>query len=260
VRSHLVRGKVRHRRNRPFVYALKHDVFYFALDLAELDVVTRRVRLVHRNRRGIFALRDADHWVPPSADLEASVQAHLRSEGFDPDGWRITMVTNLRMFGHVFNPATFYLCRNAAGEMAAILVEVHNTYGDRIIYTLRPDIHGTVHTASMPKEMYVSPFISMDSSYVLRVRDEADRLQIVINQSEHGEPTLQASLSLTRLPLTDANLVRMLVRYPLVTLKTIGMIHWHAFRLWRHGAKLHAHGAKLHAHGDAAQPMANTVR
>jgi DUF1365 family protein len=253
VRSHLVRGKVRHRRSRPFVYALEHDVFYVALDLSELDAVAQRLRLVSRNRRNLFAFRDADHWVPPAADLEASVQAHLRASGFAPEGWRITMVANLRMLGHVFNPATFYLCRDVAGELAAILVEVHNTYGDRIIYTLRPDRRGTVHSAGMPKEMYVSPFISMDSSYVLRVRDEADRLQIVINQSEHGEPLLQASLALTRLPLTDTNLLRMLVRYPLVTVKTIGMIHWHALRLWRRGAK-------FHGHGEANQPMAKGAR
>jgi DUF1365 family protein len=130
---------------------------------------------------------------------------------------------------------------------------VHNTFGDRIIYTLRPEASGTVHTAGMPKEMYVSPFISMDSSYVLRVRDEPDRLQIVIDQSENGEPLLQASVALTRLPLTDTNLLRMLVRYPLVTVKTIVMIHWHAFRLWRKGAK-------FHPHGEAEQPLANTAQ
>ena len=39
MRSHLLEGKVRHRRARPFVYALEHDVFYVALDLDELDEV-----------------------------------------------------------------------------------------------------------------------------------------------------------------------------------------------------------------------------
>jgi DUF1365 family protein len=253
VRSHLVRGKVRHRRRRPFVYALEHDVYYAALDLAELNAVARRLRLLSRNRWNLLSFRDADHWAPPSGDLEASVHAHLRSQGFDPGGWRITMVANLRVLGYTFNPATFYQCRDEEGTLRVILVEVHNTYGDRIIYTLRPDTRGTVHTAGMPKEMYVSPFISMDSSYVLRVRDEPDRLQIVIDQSENGEPLLQASVALTRLPLTDTNLLRMLVRYPLVTVKTIVMIHWHAFRLWRKGAK-------FHPHGEAEQPLANTAQ
>lgn len=253
MRSHLVRGKVRHRRRRPFVYALEHDVVYAALDLAELDAVARRLRLLSRNRWNLLSFRDADHWIPPAQDLTASVHAHLRSQGLDPSGWQITMVANLRVLGYTFNPATFYLCRDEKGTLQVILVEVHNTFGDRIVYTLRPDTRGTVHTAGMPKEMYVSPFISMDSSYVLRVRDEPDRLQIVIDQSENGEPLLQASLALSRLPLTDANLIRILVRYPLVTVKTIVMIHWHAFRLWRKGAK-------FHSHGEAEQPLANTAQ
>jgi len=242
MRSHLVRGRVRHRRSRPFVYELDHAVFYLALDLAELDEVARRHRLISRNGRNLFSFRDADHWTPAATDLEASVHAHLRAEGFEPDGWQITLIANLRTLGYVFNPASFYLCRDADGVLRVIIVEVHNTHGDRILYTLRPDTRGTVHTADMPKEMYVSPFIDMDAHYTLRVRDEVDRLQIVINQTEHGEPLLQASLALTRLPLTDGSLLRMLVRYPMITLGTIAMIHVHAFRLWRRGAKFHSHG------------------
>ena len=46
MRSHLLEGKVRHRRARPFDYGLEHDVFYVALDLAELDAVDRRLAAV----------------------------------------------------------------------------------------------------------------------------------------------------------------------------------------------------------------------
>ena len=51
MRSHLLEGKVRHRRSRPFTYGLEHDVWYAALDLAELDDLDRRLRLFGRNRR-----------------------------------------------------------------------------------------------------------------------------------------------------------------------------------------------------------------
>ena len=40
--------------------------------------------------------------------------------------------------GYVFNPASFYLCRDAAGELRVVVVEVHNTHGERHLYTLRP--------------------------------------------------------------------------------------------------------------------------
>ena len=71
--SHLLEGVVRHRRVRPFVYALEHDVFYVALDLDELDEVPRQVRSVSRNRWNLLSFRDDDHLVPPSHDVRASV-------------------------------------------------------------------------------------------------------------------------------------------------------------------------------------------
>ena len=67
MRSHLLEGKVRHRRSRPFTYALEHDVWYAALDLAELDALDRRLRLFGRNRRAAAAFRDRDH-LPDPAD------------------------------------------------------------------------------------------------------------------------------------------------------------------------------------------------
>ena len=66
MRSHLLEGVVRHRRARPFVYALEHGVHYLALDLDELDDVERSSRLIGRNRRGVLELRDGDHLDPPA--------------------------------------------------------------------------------------------------------------------------------------------------------------------------------------------------
>jgi DUF1365 family protein len=120
---------------------------------------------------------------------------------------------------------------------------VHNTHGERRLYTLRPKHTRAAHVAGMEKDFYVSPFISLDAAYTVRVQDRPDQVRIVIDETEHGQPVLQASVVASRRPLTDLALLRMLVRYPLVTLKTIGMIHWHAFRLWRRGAKFHSHGA-----------------
>lgn len=243
MRSHLVTGRVRHRRSRPFVYELQHEVFYAALDLSELDELAGRLRFLGRNRRSLFTFRDDDHWLPPAGDLNSAVREHLARAGHDAAQWRITLVTSLRSFGYVFNPASFYLCRDETGALRVVVVEVHNTHLERRLYTLEPRRHGTVNVADMAKDHYVSPFIGMDSHYTVRVRDEADRLQIVIDETEDGQPLLQASLNLRRRPLTDGALLRMLVRYPMQAHRTIGLIHWHALRLWRRGARFHPHGA-----------------
>ncbi len=112
---------------------------------------------------------------------------HLRAQGDDPSGWRITLVTNLRVVGYVFNPASFYLCRDAAGELRVVIVEVHNTHLERHLYTLRPrGDDGGRFVASMAKAFYVSPFIGMEGEYTVHVRDEPSRLSIGINE-RHDE-------------------------------------------------------------------------
>jgi DUF1365 family protein len=245
MRSHLLEGVVSHRRARPFVYALEHDVYYAALDLDELPEVDRSLRLLSRGRRNVLSLRDGDHLEPPATDLPADIRSHLRTEGVDPTAWRITLVTNLRVFGYVFNPASFFLCRDETDALRIVVVEVHNTHGERHLYTLRQDTSttdATDLTASMDKDFYVSPFIEMTGRYSVRVRDDATRLRITINEDQEDSLLLHTSLELARRPLTDRSLALMLVRYPFVTHKTIGMIHWHALRLWRHGARFHRHG------------------
>jgi uncharacterized protein len=246
MRSHLLEGTVGHRRSRPVVYALQHDVYYLALDLDELDEVDRRLRLVSRNRRNLLAFRDADHWPVPATDLRTSVLEHLRGEGEDPAGWRITLVTNARVFGYVFNPASFYLCRDRDGLLRVVIVEVHNTHLERHLYTLRPSAADGPFRASMTKAFYVSPFIDMAGAYTVHVDDAPGHLRIGINERQDDAPLLATSLVLRRRPLTDRMVARMLLRHPLMTHRTIALIHWHALHLWRRGIPFQRHGRVAH--------------
>ena len=67
------------------------------------------------------------------------------------------------------------------------------------------------------------------------------RLRIAIDNTDEAGTLLHTALDLRRRRLSDRMLLRMLVTRPLVTHKTILMIHWHAFQLWRRGARFHRH-------------------
>lgn len=244
MRSHLLEGVVRHRRARPVRYSLEHKVYYFALDLSELDQVAGRLHLVGRNQPNVLQFRDDDHWPTPSTDLSATVLQHLRDEGEDPTGWQITLVTSLRVFGYVFNPASFYLCRDASGDLRVVVVEVHNTHLARHRYTLRPRAGGRHFVASMEKAFYVSPFIDMDGQYTVHVLDDPSRLRIAIDERKGDVSVLATSLILERRRMTNRSVLRMLVQYPFVTHKTIGLIHWHALRLWLRGIPFQRYNAR----------------
>jgi DUF1365 family protein len=241
MRSHLLSGKVRHKRTRPWTYELEHDVFYLALDLSELDLVSRSLRLFSRGRANLLSFRDADHWLPPATDLRSSVLEHLRDAGVDATEWQITLIATPRVLGYQFNPASFYLCRDEVGELRVVVVEVHNTHHERRLYTLRPEAGSPGFVRSFDKDFYVSPFIDMDARYTFRIVDEADRVRIAITETEHGEPLLVATLAAERRPLTDRALLGTLLRVPLATQKTILAIHLHALRMWRRGLTFHRH-------------------
>jgi len=259
VNSHLLEGRVRHRRSRPFIHELEHAVYYAALDLAEIGEVDRRLRLFARNRLNAFTFRDADHLPEPARDLPSAIEATLRDHGHESTGWRIVLVTNLRVLGHVFNPASFYLCRDGEGRLRVVIVEVHNTHGERHLYVLEADASSGRESpsgppaddperpfrAAMAKAFYVSPFIAMEGRYTVHVRDAGRRLTIAINEYDGDQPLLTTSLVLDRRPLTDLALLRMLVRHPFVTQRTIGLIHLHALRLWLKGARFHRHAAAV---------------
>lgn len=253
MRSHLLEGTVAHHRAAP-AYHLRHEVYYLALDLEELDEVPARIRLLGRNRRSVLEFRDADHWPEPASDLRATVLEHLRAQGDDPDGWRITLITNVRVLGYVFNPASFYLCRDRAGALQVVVVEVHNTHLERHLYTLRPGRPGGRFVASMAKDFYVSPFIGMEGRYTVHVQDDPGTLRIAINERRDDQPVLATSLVLERRALTNRSMLRAFLRHPLVTHKTIALIHWHALRLWRKGVPFNRHGSAVAAHMGAARP------
>jgi DUF1365 family protein len=248
MRSHLLEGIVRHRRAGPVPYSLEHEVWYLAVDLDELDEldgVARPGWLLRRNGRAVVEVRDSDHWPEPATDLRQTVHAHLRTIGVDPAGWQITLVTCPRVFGYVFNPASFYLCRDPEGELRVVVVEVHNTHLERHLYTLRQADPGPRFRASMDKDFYVSPFIDMQGTYTVHVADEPGRLRIAINERRGDTPVIATGLVLRRRRLTSRMLVRMLVRHPFMPQRTIALIHLHAWRLWRRGARFQRHSVAI---------------
>ena len=236
LRSHLLSGTIRHRRDRVTTYDFTHRVWYLALDLNELREVDRRLPLLSFNRRNLLELRDADHLEGHRGGLRGSVALHLRSHDLDPTRMHVTLIAYPRVLGYVFNPVSFYLCHDEAGVLRLVLAEVHNTHGGREVYDFLPDGRGgPVFRGVQQKRMYVSPFIAPEAIYELLVWEDAERLSITIREDEGEERTLFARLQVTRVPLSNGNILRLLARDPLVPLKTSALIFWHVIRLWWRG-------------------------
>jgi len=88
------------------------------------------------------------------------------------------------------------------------------------------------------KGFYVSPFMDMDMNYTFRVAVPDQRVMVAIRAADNDGLLLTAALSGERIALTDLALLRALATHPLLTLKVVGAIHWHALLLLLKGLKL----------------------
>lgn len=146
------------------------------------------------------------------------------------------LLTHARSLGHVFNPVTFYWWYDASEKLALRAAEVDNTYGERHVYLL-PGDDGN-QTPSCEKRMHVSPFFDVSGTYRFHLPDplSGSRLRVGVDLHHEGKPSLQARVVLERYELSDATLLRALLRRPMVSALGLAAIHWEALRLWRKGA------------------------
>src|ERR1700743_2739306 len=163
--------------------------------------------------------------------LRAWVKDTLAKSGITADG-RIEVLCYPRLWGFVFNPLSVWFCRNADESLAAIIYEVHNTFGERHAYVLPAEGSNRTVTQAVDKGFYVSPFLSMNCAYQFRIEQPGEDVLVAIQESENGNPVLSAAFSGKRQTLSDGNLALALIRYPLMTLKVVAAIHFEALRLW----------------------------
>lgn len=235
--SALYVGRVRHTRLRPFQHDFEYRVYYGLFDVDELDALGRQLRFFSVNRRNLHGIDLSDHGPADGTAWRPWVEDILADAGIDLDGGRVLLLTYPRVLGYVFDPISFWYCYQADGNLAAVLYEVRNTFGDRHVYVVLTERNGLAH--SFDKALHVSPFNGMEQTYHFSITEPRERLAIGIAESDQDGVMFRAGLRLTRLPLSDRNLMRLFFSHPLLTLKVIGGIHWQALKLWLKGGTYH---------------------
>lgn len=225
-----------HLRRHPRRYAFTTSMFMFLLDIDALSQVTREVPIISHNRFNVYSFNDRDHLRLGRETLRMNVEAYLQEQGIEQHPARIRLLTGLRVFGHVFNPVSFYFCDDASGEPFAIIAEVHNTFGEQKPYlvTQRCQEEPGRFEQSFLKHFYISPFSPLDPILELKLNQPGEHLALYVNSRHEGEPQpfFRSSLTGQRRPLNLSTLVYYSLRFPMIGLKVVALIHWHALRLF----------------------------
>jgi DUF1365 family protein len=235
-------GAVRHRRFEERRHEFRYRLALAYVDLDELPALLDGVLL--RRRPGLVRFRRRDYLGDPARPLAEAVRDEVwRHSGRRPDG-PVRLLTQLRSWGHCFNPVSFYYCLDRDGQrLEHVLAEVTNTpWGERHAYVLSAadDADGEL-VGSSAKVLHVSPFMGMDYTYRWQVTPPAGRLKVHIESARDGRVGFDATLCMRRRELTRASLHRTAARYPFATLRVLALIYGHAARLKLKGVRVHPH-------------------
>ncbi len=271
MKSCLYECRVMHERFSPRRHRFLYRIFLFAVDLDELDLLHRRLPFFSVNRPNFFSFRESDyfpHGSPSetisdapastaSGALKRRVAGFLRARGIEMGNGRVVLVTLPRVAGYLFNPVSIYYCFGPGGAPVAAIAEVTNTFKEMKPYLIRaasaPATENAFH-ARVPKFFYVSPFSDVDVEFDFTLRVPAERLSVQIDDYIAESRTLTSILQGPRRDLTSARLAWYGLKYPLITLKIIGLIHWHAFWLWVKRVPWFAKAARASDQRDLVRP------
>ena len=239
--SCIYEGTIRHRRFVPR-REFSHRLALAYLDLDELPGLLDG-RLV-AGRPGLVRFRRRDYLGDPAVPLHRAVRDLVEEQtGARPEG-AIRLLTQLRSFGHCFNPVSFYYCFESGGErVQALVADVTNTpWGEGHAYVIEGERPvSAVLAGEFEKALHVSPFMGMDHHYEARAAVPAATLSVHIASSRAGVTVFDATLALRRRELTRESMARITLRYPLATVRVLALIYAHALGLKLAGVPVHSH-------------------
>ncbi len=233
-------GRVMHKRIFPRQNFFQYGIYYLALPLNQINTIKNNW-LFGINKPAILSFYNRDHGARDGQSLQSWINTILQEANLQDAAENITLICMPRVFGYVFNPVSFWLCRDKNENLRAVLCEVNNTFGETHSYLCAPTQGETINNEEWleaEKLFHVSPFLEREGRYKFRFNIHESALNIAIDfHDKSGNKKLVTTLTGKLVPLNAKNLKQAFWKHPLVTMTAVIRIHWQAIKLVLKGIK-----------------------
>lgn len=247
---------VSHCRLKPKRHAFDYRVFMFCVDLDDLPTLHKSIIGFSHNRFNLFSIDDRDHIdLGHPGGIRGNLIKWLADQGVTcPEDARIELVTFPRVLGYGFNPVSFYYIKRTTGETFAVVAEVVNTFREMKLYAIESSGSDGLWHRRVAKDFYVSPFSDPGMEFDFTLGAPAETWRVNIDTYGAGERVLLSSIRGEQRELSTVHLVWYAFKYPLLSLRIIGLIHWQALLLWIRRVPFFRKTERLEAQNDVMRP------
>lgn len=229
IKPQLFLSKVMHKRLFPRVNSFVYNMYYLSFPLSQIDKIN-----IPLNKFSFLSFYEKDYGYKDGSPIEKWARDRLQEYGVKGVE-EIILITLPRVLGYVFNPVSFYFCISKEQELKAVICEVNNTFGETHIYICANGNNQSITAdewLQADKLFHVSPFLERAGHYKFRFDYKKDKLGIWIDfYDAEGNKKLITSLVGKFEDITKQNLRKAFWKYPLITFKTIVLIHLQAIKL-----------------------------
>ena len=236
-KSFIYTGTVIHKRFKPKVHSFNYKVFSLLIDLSELDLLDKNLKLFSYNKFNIVSFYSEDHGPRDGSSIRNWVLENLQQNNIETKNIQIKLLCYPRILGYVFNPLSVFYVYNKNSDLISILYEVKNTFGEQHTYIFKTKKNENLIQQVCKKKFHVSPFIKMNCVYFFRLLKPGNKISVIIDLQDSKGKILYASQDGIKSELNNKTLIKSYLKHPLMTFKIILAIHFEAFKLWTKGIK-----------------------
>ncbi len=233
-------GKVMHARLKPVGHRFTYSVASMLIDLDRLDEADQTSAVFSVNKRNLVAFHEKDHGPRDGTCLRDHVDRLMRNAGLSRPA-RVELLCYPSVLGYTFNPLSVYFCRNEAGEITALVYQVHNTFGEGHSY-VEPVLAGQASPAGIRQErrkgFYVSPFLDMELTYRFRIRPPDDEVALRILEMDRDGPILAATFHGVRKSADLYGFATAILKTLGIPWKVVVGIHFEALQIVAQGCEI----------------------
>lgn len=221
----------------PRSHKFTYNVAMLCLNLNELDIVASKIHFFSVDKFNIISFKRRDY-------MSASdVVKKLQNSGFIYTANNIFILTNPSFFGFCYNPVSFYYCLDSKNDKVEyILAEINNTpWNERYVYCFDCRASKRLTKVVFDKKFHVSPFMPMNVKYNAYFYHSENKIIVVLRDFEKNNMIFSAALQLRRSDLNNYLAIKYILKYFMITQKTLFRIYWHALKLWKKRIPFYSH-------------------